>query len=599
MIATIIRNRGLLGAGFVWVIALMAALGGAFFAGSQVGGLIPYTVAAVMPVMLMAGLWPFLDREWAQMLVIFGWLALAIAACVAVAFVPMAVLFLCAPAAAALFEKEKVVEAMFLSALFAIAIYYAGKWGYVPAAIAAPEQSEWAKNAGLMGTLFFMIAAMFGAANSRETDQMDPRRDMVPSGGIKNNENDFIAAPNPLITTVPAGRDSKSARRKGHSPIKSGDILALESAATSTLAQEGSDNGLIAAVPGGVIEIDNADHIVQFSDTAQSLFNLDVFEGALPLSALIADDASARNRLMSLVSSTRKSGVSHSDTFGIQTRDDSGVYIEFTTTPLTNEHVGLYAEDVSHRESQVQALELNVDAAQKEASGKTLFFAGVSHELRTPLNAIIGFSDMMRSRLFGPLPNKYAEYADLIHDSGQHMLDLIGDVLDLSKVEAGKYTLHYDNFDAADVVRSSIKMTRPLADNAEVRLDADVSAEDELIITADRKALRQILLNLISNAVKFTPKGGRVVVAAKVVANTLNITVSDNGAGMSSDDIDRIGEPYVQADSARYSDVRGTGLGLSLVKSLIDLHEGRMTIASQLGVGTTVEIYLPTLPSDV
>ena len=216
------------------------------------------------------------------------------------------------------------------------------------------------------------------------------------------------------------------------------------------------------------------------------------------------------------------------------------------------------------------------------------------HELRTPLNAIIGFSDMMRSRLFGPLPNKYAEYADLIHDSGQHMLDLIGDVLDMSKVEAGKYELNYSNFDVADVVRSSIKMIRPTADAAEVRMQADIIEDPtELIVEADRKAVRQMLLNLLSNAVKFTPKGGRITVAAKTAGNILNITVEDNGAGMTQDEVSRVGQPYVQTQSGHENDQRGSGLGLSLVKSLCDLHGGRFAISSQKGRGTTTDIYLP------
>ena len=122
----------------------------------------------------------------------------------------------------------------------------------------------------------------------------------------------------------------------------------------------------------------------------------------------------------------------------------------------------------------------------------------------------------MRSRLFGPLPGKYAEYADLIHDSGQHMLDLIGDVLDMSKVEAGKYELHYDNFDAADVIRSTAKMIRPAADQAKVVLSLDIDENDPLLIEADRKAIRQILLNLLSNAIKFSHKGGRVTVLSLI-----------------------------------------------------------------------------------
>ena len=231
--------------------------------------------------------------------------------------------------------------------------------------------------------------------------------------------------------------------------------------------------------------------------------------------------------------------------------------------------------------------------ASRETDDKTLFFAGVSHELRTPLNAIIGFSDMMRSRLFGPLPSKYAEYADLIHDSGQHMLDLIGDVLDLSKVEAGKYTLQYDSFDAADVIRSSVKMIRPAADVAEVRLDVSVDVNDTLIVEADRKALRQILLNLLSNAIKFSDKGGRVSVKAVSKDGCLVLRVSDEGEGISAEDLITIGTPYTQSASGLSSEERGSGLGLSLVKSLTELHRGEFDIESQLGEGTQVTVSIP------
>jgi len=173
-------------------------------------------------------------------------------------------------------------------------------------------------------------------------------------------------------------------------------------------------------------------------------------------------------------------------------------------TPLNTDGWLIHSHDRTDEEAQIETLRQTGAMAQRDSSDKTLFFAGVSHELRTPLNAIIGFSDMMRSRLFGPLPNKYAEYADLIHESGQHMLDLIGDVLDLSKVEAGRYELNYDTFDAADVIRSSAKMIRPAADAAEVNLDINLDLDQALLIQADRRAVRQILLNLLSNAVKFS-----------------------------------------------------------------------------------------------
>ncbi len=239
------------------------------------------------------------------------------------------------------------------------------------------------------------------------------------------------------------------------------------------------------------------------------------------------------------------------------------------------------------------------DSAKKEFDEKTLFFAGVSHELRTPLNAIIGFSDMMRSRLFGPLPGKYAEYADLIHDSGQHMLDLVGDVLDMSKVEANKYELNYCEFDAADVVRSSMKMVRPSADAAELTLSADIETENDLVVEADRRAVRQILLNLLSNAIKFTPKGGRVTTSAHINGDKLELSVADTGTGMTAKDIENVGTPYQQAANANLVAGRGTGLGLSLVKNLSKLHGGEFSITSHPGVGTTVLVTLPLMKPEL
>ena len=276
----------------------------------------------------------------------------------------------------------------------------------------------------------------------------------------------------------------------------------------------------------------------------------------------------------------------------IRDRPTTDQILDVTVSPSPDGFL-IQGLDVTARETHIQQLNTAQTGLQRSIDDKTLFFSGVSHELRTPLNAIIGFSDMMRTRLFGPLPGKYAEYADLIHDSGQHMLDLIGDVLDMSKVEAGKYTLQYGAFDMADVVRSSVKMIRPSADSAELMVTVVLPPENDLIIEADRKAVRQILLNLLSNAIKFTPKGGEVKISAKSLADTLQLNVSDNGLGMNAAELERIGEPYTQASSAANVDARGSGLGLSLVKSLVDLHGGRFALASQPNEGTSVDIYLP------
>jgi len=172
-------------------------------------------------------------------------------------------------------------------------------------------------------------------------------------------------------------------------------------------------------------------------------------------------------------------------------------------------------------------------------------------------------------------------------------LDLVGDVLDMSKVEAKQYQLNYDSFDAADVVRSSIKMVRPSADAAELTLDADIEVDKDLVVQADRRAVRQILLNLLSNAVKFTPKGGRVTTSAYIKDGRLEIGVSDTGTGMSARDLEAIGKPYQQAANAGMVKGRSSGLGLALVKNLTQLHAGEFSITSHPGVGTNVLVSLP------
>ena len=244
--------------------------------------------------------------------------------------------------------------------------------------------------------------------------------------------------------------------------------------------------------------------------------------------------------------------------------------------------------------AEIERIRAERDEAVAASRAKSEFLAAVSHELRTPLNAIIGFSDVMKQRLFGPLPARYAEYGDLIHESGIHLLDLIGDVLDMSKIEADRYELVTDRFDARDVVETCAKMLRLRAEDQGLTLSTD-AGDDALEVEADRKAVRQILLNLISNAVKFTPEGGAVAVMARAQGDELVLAVGDSGVGMGADELRALGGQYTQTRSSLSSDERGSGLGLSLVRSLAEMHGGRMTVQSVKGEGTTVTIRLPVL----
>lgn len=243
------------------------------------------------------------------------------------------------------------------------------------------------------------------------------------------------------------------------------------------------------------------------------------------------------------------------------------------------------------------AREHELEMARAEAvarnEGKSRFLANMSHELRTPLNAVLGFSDIMRTRLFGPLPDRYAEYADSIHQAGGHLLALINDVLDVSKIEAERYELSIEAFDAREAVSASVALVRLAATNKGVALSAVLPTEI-VAVDADRRALQQITLNLLSNAIKFTPPAGSVTATLEAVGPYLELIVADTGVGIAPEDLKRLGRPYEQAGGVEQR-AQGTGLGLSLARSLSELHGGRMTIDSTLGEGTAVTVRLPVV----
>jgi cell cycle sensor histidine kinase DivJ len=241
------------------------------------------------------------------------------------------------------------------------------------------------------------------------------------------------------------------------------------------------------------------------------------------------------------------------------------------------------------------ARELGLETARAEAeareAGKTRFLANMSHELRTPLNAVLGFSDIMRQRLFGPMPERYAHYADNIHEAGGHLLDLINDVLDVTKIEAERYTLSMERFDAREVVSAAMALVRVNAEDKGVSLSG-VLPPDPVEVSADKRALKQIALNLLSNAVKFTPAGGAVTVTVEAIGADLEVVVADTGVGVAPEDVKRLGRPFEQAGAPEQRQ-QGTGLGLSLVRAFTELHGGRMSIDSTLGEGTAVTVRMP------
>ncbi|HEU4806389.1 MAG TPA: PAS domain-containing sensor histidine kinase [Nitrobacter sp.] len=265
-----------------------------------------------------------------------------------------------------------------------------------------------------------------------------------------------------------------------------------------------------------------------------------------------------------------------------------------STTGMSAEpEVVAVMRDITDRKHQEHALDLARTAAESADAAKTRFLATVSHELRTPLNAVIGFSEMMvqeEALLLDAARRK--EYAQLINDSGQHLLSVVNSILDMSKMESGNFEILPEPFAPREVLLNSSNLLALKARDNGVELVTRVP-EDLPQMTGDPRAFRQIVLNLVSNAVKFTERGGRVTISARVDGSRMILRVMDNGVGIAQEDLKRIGDPFFQAGKTYQRRHEGTGLGLSIVKSLVALHRGEIDVQSKVEEGTTVTVMLP------
>jgi cell cycle sensor histidine kinase DivJ len=238
-------------------------------------------------------------------------------------------------------------------------------------------------------------------------------------------------------------------------------------------------------------------------------------------------------------------------------------------------------------------LEAAREEARLERTLKDRLLANMSHELRTPLNAILGFSEILGATELTPAdPHKRLEYARIIHSSAEHLLSVVNLVLDMSRIEAGKFAVAPEPLELQSLIRECCDMLRLRAGQGQVEIVAAPLPEG-LEIVADKAACRQILVNLLSNAVKFTPQHGRVVVEASVEGDVARISVTDNGIGIRPDDLPRLGDPFFQVKSGYDRSYEGAGLGLSLVRGLVGLHDGSLVLESAYGVGTRVTAVLP------
>jgi signal transduction histidine kinase len=284
------------------------------------------------------------------------------------------------------------------------------------------------------------------------------------------------------------------------------------------------------------------------------------------------------------------------------TRSRRKMKVAFALTPLDGEKdlELLRLIDQTRLDEEEAAASLSTDAepgdegaaADSEAAGRLDFLAKVSHEVRTPLNSIIGFTELMLQERLGPIGNaRYRGYLEDIHQSGLYALSLINDLLDISKMEAGKFDLNFTAVEVPELVEDCVSSLQPLAKRARIVLRTSL-AEDLPSVVADPRRLKQILLNLLTNAIKFTREGGQVIVSGSMVDGELRLRVHDNGVGMTKDEIAFAMQPFHQLDTAPRKQ-SGTGLGLPVTKALVDANRARLVLTSEPGIGTSADVIFP------
>jgi len=375
------------------------------------------------------------------------------------------------------------------------------------------------------------------------------------------------------------------------------DITPLKKHEYELATQAAERQAIIDNMGQGVVVVDGSERLIAMNNPASQLLDLPA-EAKRPetLEALLlhlAAQGEFGRGNPATKAARRLARLRRNPTLVFEHARPSTVVLEVRTTAMPGGGLILTFADITDRKKVEDTLREAKEAAERGNRAKATFLANISHELRTPLNAIIGFSELMKHEIFGPLePVSYRTYVDDIHESGMHLLELINDILDMSKAEAGMTDLVETQVDVGAVIRSSVRMMARRANATGIDLVQNVPEQLPFLL-ADERRVRQIVLNLLSNAVKFTDEGGAVTVTAFCGPQGLVLVVADTGIGMSPDEMVRVMEPFVQADTRLSRKYEGTGLGLPLTKALVQAHGGTIVLSSEPEKGTVVEVAFP------
>jgi PAS domain S-box-containing protein len=312
--------------------------------------------------------------------------------------------------------------------------------------------------------------------------------------------------------------------------------------------------------------------------------------------------AENRKVFIDIIDTTQEDGNSAKaweTTFLNKNRDEIPVFSSYSAVQVPEKNIEIFSMEIDLTERKRMERDL-IDAkkmAEASNDAKSKFLANMSHELRTPLNSIIGFSDLLSSNHVGPLNEKQIKYAQNISVSGNHLLGIINDILDISKAEAGKLNLQYEKLQIPRMLQEIVEIMKPTASEREITIHTEIDPNVETI-EADSGKLKQIIYNLAGNAIKFCDENGNVTIRVKRSENSITFEIEDDGIGIKEEDLDKLFQPFSQLDETTQKEYEGTGLGLSLVKKLVDLHGGKVWVKSQYGKYSIFGFNLPLIPDD-